>query len=455
MSLASEVKALIEEIKAKQKDWLALSQKADDEKRTLTADEKESLTTGNKALSDLVDQKVALETQIADQAELKVQLDKLDDSEKARAEAEQEATEKARSSAQKDEGKDPPWATAAIKALRSKSYSVDDPYKVEKSIKALFVEGTYTDGGSAGDYFAVPAGGGYPPEFRREPALLVPQAVRPIQFFNTIRQIPTTMPTETYMVETLLGTDAVEGQLDFIAEGGAYSEDPGYKYEPTSSHVKDIGTYYGVSRDILEDEPQMDALLRTRFTQRMARRLDRAFLKNDPTRSGGAPANEFTGVLNLTSIDTFVKESDEPYQVAISRAIEGINGPPVTGRANSGGQASADVVYVTVPIYWAFSRQQDALGNFMVSNGLREAPVLRVAGVPVMQVQDLPSGNILVMDREWVHIRDRRSVEIYWMDRVDTSGSQSKPTGQRMLVGDARALITVRRPAAVCLITGA
>ena len=448
MSLVSELLTLTEEIKAKQTAWLALSAKADDDKQTLTVEEKESLTAGNKALSELVDKKVALDSQITEKAVLKAKLGTMTEAEKA-------ATEKARSSSPKDEGKES-WVKAAYKALRAKSYSIDDPYRVEKSIKALFQEGVYTDGGSADDYFAVPATGGYPPEFRREPSMLVPQAVRPIQFFNTIRQIPTDMPTETFMVETLLGTDAVEGQLDFIAEGGVYDEDPGYKYAPTSSHVKDIGTYYGVSRDILEDEMQMEEILRMRFTQRMARRLDRAFLRNNPARGGTAvAANEFTGILNLTTIDTFTKDADEAYQVAISRAIEGINGPTVSGRANSGGQAMADVVYVTVPIYWAFSRQQDALGNFMVTNGLREAPVLRVAGVPVMQLQDLPDGNILVMDREWVHIRDRRSVEIYWMDRVDTSGSQSKPTGQRMLVGDARALITVRRPAAVCLITGA
>ena len=448
MSLVSELLTLTEEIKAKQTAWLALSAKADDDKQTLTVEEKESLTAGNKALSELVDKKVALDSQITDQAVLKAKLGTMTEAEKA-------ATEKARSSSPKDEGKES-WVKAAYKALRAKSYSIDDPYRVEKSIKALFQEGVYTDGGSADDYFAVPATGGYPPEFRREPSMLVPQAVRPIQFYNTIRQIPTNMPTETYMIETLLGTDAVEGQLDFIAEGGIYDEDPGYKYESTSSHVKDIGTYYGVSRDMLEDEPQMEELLRMRFTQRMARRLDRAFLRNNPARGGTAvAANEFTGILNLTTIDTFVKDADEAYQVAISRAIEGINGPTVSGRANSGGQAMADVCYVTVPIYWAFSRQQDALGNFMVTNGLREAPVLRVAGVPVMQLQDLPAGNILVMDREWVHIRDRRSVEIYWMDRVDTSGNQSRPIGQRMLVGDARALITVRRPAAVCVITGA
>ena len=450
MSLASELATLIAAIKAQQIPWLALAAKADDDAQTLTTEEQEQLMAGNKALAEMIDKKVALETQIADQAALKGKLDGMTASEK-------EATEKARSAAPKEEKEEKEsWTVNALKALKSgANHTLENPYVVDKSIKALFVEGTYTDGGAALDYFAVPTTGGYPPEFRREPMMLVPQAVRPIQFFNTIRQIPTMLPTETYMVETLLGSDAVEGQLDFIAEGGVYDEDPGYKYEPTSSHVKDIGTYYGVSRDILEDEPQMEELLRMRFTQRMARRLDRAFLRNNPSRAGATAANEFTGILNLSGIDTFAKDGDESFQVAISRAIEGINGPPVTGRANSGGQAMADVVYVTVPIYWAFSRQQDALGNFMVTNGLREAPVLRVAGVPVMQLQDLPDGNILTMDREWVHIRDRRSVEIYWMERVDTSGSQSKPTGQRMLVGDARALITVRRPAAVCLITGA
>ena len=50
--------------------------------------------------------------------------------------------------------------------------------------------------------------------------------------------------------------------------------------------------------------------------------------------------------------------------------------------------------------------------------GLREAPQLRVAGIPVMQCQALPAGNILVMDRMYTHIRDRRAVEVYWMERM-------------------------------------
>ena len=91
----------------------------------------------------------------------------------------------------------------------------------------------------------------------------------------------------------------------------------------------------------------------------------------------------------------------------------------------------------------------------MITAGLREAPVLRIGGVPVMQCQALPANNILVMDRTFTHIRDRKPVNIYWMERVDTSGNQSKPTGQRMVVADCWLTITCRRPSTLAKITGA
>ena len=60
MSLANDLTTLTEEIKTKQTAWLALSAKADDDKQTLTAAEKDQLTTDNKALSELVEKKVTL-----------------------------------------------------------------------------------------------------------------------------------------------------------------------------------------------------------------------------------------------------------------------------------------------------------------------------------------------------------------------------------------------------------
>ena len=166
-----------------------------------------------------------------------------------------------------------------------------------------------------------------------------------------------------------------------------------------SNPIKDLGVFYATSRNILEDEPMMENILQVRVGERMSRRLDNAFL-NQATGT-----NNFTGILQLTGFPTFSKDVGDSLQVAITRAIEAINGPAVTGITGSGGQAMADAIYVTVPVYWDFMRQQDALGNFMVSMGLREAPQLRVAGIPVMQCQALPAGNILVMDRMYTHIR--------------------------------------------------
>ena len=76
-----------------------------------------------------------------------------------------------------------------------------------------------------------------------------------------------------------------------------------------------------------------------------------------------------------------------------------------------------------------------------------------------MQCQALASGEILVQDRMYTHIRDRRQVDVYWLDQLVTAtGSANSPVvpaGRRMVVADARATITVRRPSTVCVITGA
>ena len=439
MSLASELVTLNEEIKTKQTPWLALSAKANDDSQTLTTEDKDQLTAGNKALTELIDKKVALETQITEQATLKTKVDGM-------TALEQEATEKARSSAPTDKG-DESWAVKAAKAMLKDFPNKDHPHIIEKGLKALFVEGAFTAGTAAGvpGYYEPGSDQGYPPELRREPSLFTPDAVRPVQFWNTIQQIPTNRPTDVYMVETV----NADADAPFTAEGGAYVEDPGFDYNEASNPIKDLGVFYPASKDILEDEPMMESILQMRVAERMSRRLDNAFLN----QVGSASA--FTGILQITGFPTFAKEADEPLQVSITRAIEAINGPSVTGITGSGGQAMTDAIYVTVPVYWEFMRQQDALGNFMVSMGLREAPQLRVAGIPVMQCQALPAGNILVMDRMYTHIRDRRAVQIYWMERMAVASTHTVPTAQRMVVADARATISVRRLSANCLITGA
>ena len=142
MSLASELLTLTEEIKSKQEAWLALSAKAGDESHTLTAEDKEQLAVGNKALSDMVDKKIALETQITDDAALKSKLVKM-------TAADQEALEKARSSAPQGKGVDV-WYAKAAKAMLKDSPTKQNPYKIEESMKALFVEGAFTAGTAAG-----------------------------------------------------------------------------------------------------------------------------------------------------------------------------------------------------------------------------------------------------------------------------------------------------------------
>ena len=230
MSLASELLTLTEEIKSKQEAWLALSAKAGDESHTLTAEDKEQLAVGNKALSDMVDKKIALETQITDDAALKSKLVKM-------TAADQEALEKARSSAPTEKGQEP-WFVKAAKAMMNDLPTDKSPYKIEESLKALFNEGAFTAAsGNVPGYYVPGNDQGYPPELRRDPTLFVPDAVRPVQFWNTIQQIPTDRPTDVYMVETV----NADGNAPFTAEGGAYIEDPGFDYKKKATRSKTLG----------------------------------------------------------------------------------------------------------------------------------------------------------------------------------------------------------------------
>ena len=146
------------------------------------------------------------------------------------------------------------------------------------------------------------------------------------------------------MVETV----AADGNAPFTGEGGAYVEDPGFDYNEAAIRSRILGSSIPASRDILEDEPMMENLLQVRVTERMSRRLDNAFL-NQATAT-----NAFTGILQITGFPTFVKDDDDSLQVTITRAIEAVNGPAVSGITGSGGQATTDAIYVPVSVYWEF-----------------------------------------------------------------------------------------------------
>lgn len=441
MALLEQIERKESEITVKRAEWKKAADAIDAAGEMPTAEQIEALRTGNKELAQLVEERKSL-TELANETQaLKADMEGLDSVQKDALERARELHRK-----QDSEPEAESWGVKAYRSLKQRAHTKELPFVVEKSLKALFNEGPFTAAtGNVPGYYVPASNEGYPPELRRDPALFTPDAVRPVQFWNTIQQISTMRPTDVYMRETV----NADSSNILVGEGGAYVEDDGFDYNEASNPIKDVGTYYAVTRDIVEDEPMMVQILEMRMMERMSRKLDNIFLNQT---SG---ANNILGLLQYSDHPTFVKSADDSLQVAITKAIEAVNGPAVTGITNSGGQAMADAIYVTVPIYWEFMRQQDALGNFMVSMGLREAPQLRVAGVPVMQCQALPAGNILVMDRSFTHIRDRRAVDVYWMEQLGVSSNNTVPTARRMVVADARATITIRRPAANCSVTGA
>ena len=441
MALAEKLKAADEEIKTKRAAWEKLWKEVEDADEMPSTETITSLETGNKELEGLISKRNQMGNLMAEKVVLDKETEKLDTKSKA-------ALEQARELATKTEKEgEESWSVKAIQALRDDNPSRVKPHNIDISIKDFTkktVKTLFTESGATT---------GYPIENIRDPAMFVPDAVRPVQFINTVMQIQTMQTEDVYMEEQPI-TDITDA---FVAEGGAYGE-AAFQYIERRNPVKGVGAFVPATTWVLADEPMTENLLEMRLAEELMRILD------DATLNGDGSSNKLRGILQYqnflatptNAVPTYAKPADESLQVTISKGIESVNGPTNDDLSTlGGGQGVADMVYVPVSVYWDLVRTQDRLGNFMVTAGLREAPVLRIGGVPIAQCQALPAGNILVMDRTFTHIRDRQSVDIYWMERVDTSGNQSKPTGQRMVVGDARLSITCRRPSTLFKITGA
>ena len=292
MSLQADLVKLEGEIKTKTTEWQA-SSKAVQEAESATAEQVDALRTGNKELSALIDKKNTLGELIAETEAVTADV-------KAAQEAEEKSLREGRNiQRQGNEGagngkpkeeEEERWTVKATKALLKDSPTERNPHRVEKGLKALFNEGAFTAAsGNVPGYYTPGSSEGYGPELRRDPALFTPDAVRPVQFWNTIPQIPTTRPTDVYMKETV----NADSTSIFTGEGGRYTEDDGYDYNEASNPIKDVGSYYGVTRDILEDEPMMMAILEQRVLERMSRKLDDAFV------NGASAANTFAGVTHV------------------------------------------------------------------------------------------------------------------------------------------------------------
>ena len=318
------------------------------------------------------------------------------------------------------------WSLKAYKALFKDS---PEPFTGAISMKALFNSTT-----GVGDSVGVQ------PETIRDPRLLTAAAVRPIEFFNMIPQIPISQNADVYLEEF-----DITDQADLtVSEGGAYTESS-FGLEEKSNPIVKVGSYIPATEEVLMDEAMAMTYLEDRLPAQVMRVLDKRCLYGPGT--GG----QLTGLTVVTGVHNIAKTADQNTWEALAKAVETIL---------LQGQTSVDYIFMHPTDWWKLRTLQSATGEF-IAGPILNAMNLTFAGIPIMPCQALNAGTaVMGAFRDFAHIRDRQQYSTNWYQQFrvpgtadPTTDSYTTPTGRRILVGEVRLAITFRRPKAFAQVT--
>jgi HK97 family phage major capsid protein len=259
-------------------------------------------------------------------------------------------------------------------------------------------------------------------------AEFTPIVYRPLQVTDVIPSSNTDATSIIYMEETTRTNAAIE-----IGEGVAYPEATSAFTERTSP-VRKIGVILPVTDEQLEDVPQVRTFLDDLLPFMIRQRLDQQIFNGN-----GTPPN-LTGLLNVGSIQTQAKGAD-PIPTAFLKAIVKVR---VTGRA----VPSATLIH---PTDWqSVKTLTTADGIYIWGNPALTGPDT-MWGLPMVQVDAGSAGTAVVADfQNYTRLYYRSApsgVEVGYVN-------DDFKLGQKSLRADVRAAFVVRRPAAVCTVTG-
>lgn len=264
------------------------------------------------------------------------------------------------------------------------------------------------------------------PTVRRDD-LMTRIATRPVQVLDVIPQSDTDQGVIAYMEETTFTNNAAEA-----SENAAYGESASAWTERTNT-VRKIGHFIPVTDEQLDDVPQVRTFLDEMLPFAVRQRLDLQVIAGN-----GTPPN-LMGLLNLSGTSTQAKGGDS-VPAAIFKAMVKVR---VTGRAIP----SAVLIH---PTDWQNIRLLTTADGIFLWGSPAEVGADRIWGLTVAQTDAGSAGTAYVADFvNYTRLFFRRGIDV----QIGYINDDFK-LGKKSLRADVRVAFVVRRPSAVCLVTG-
>lgn len=274
---------------------------------------------------------------------------------------------------------------------------------------------------------------GFAPFVNRE-SFVVPAISKPLGLLDYVQVVPTAQNSTKFMRQSTRTNNAAGKQEATAAAESATA------YTEVTSPIVTITHYLPVSKEQLEDEPGIRAIIDADLILGVRQILDQ-----DITVGAGSPT--LTGCTNLSGVQTQARGTD-PYFDAIMKAMTKVRANGTSG-GRGGRFGNPNLVLLHPTDYQTVVLERTADGLYILGNP-GEAPMSRVWGVNVGQSMALTAGTGLVMDTSFMRLRLREDAEVFMTDAHSTLFINRVYT----LRCDIRAGFEVQSDEAVCKVTG-
>lgn len=278
----------------------------------------------------------------------------------------------------------------------------------------------------------------YPSQATRVPGVLVPNRDTPLTILDLIDRQSIDTSTVEWVQETGYPNSAAA-----VAEGGVKPEST-FGFELKQDTARTIAHWVKFTRQVLQDESQVQGYIEGRLTYGLLRKV------NEQILSGDGVAPNLRGILNTSGIGTYTAAAGEEPLVSVRRA-----------RTVAELSEYAPDTVVMNPVDWErIELSTDANGAFLAIANVAQGATPRVWGLNVVQSTGLTAsapdpdgagagvavgGKFLVgAFREGATLWERTGVELYMTDSHASDFTSNLIT----LLAELRAVLSVWRPKA-------
>lgn len=284
-----------------------------------------------------------------------------------------------------------------------------------------------------GDVRAIFGTADYPSQATRVPGVLVPNRDEPLTILDLIDRQSIDTNTVEWVQETGYPNSAAA-----VAEGGEKPEST-FGFEPKTDTARVIAHWVKFTRQVLQDESQVQGYIEGRLTYGLLRKLNEQILAGD----GVSP--NLRGIINTSGIGTYTAPAGEEALISIRRA-----------RTVAELSEYAPDAVVLHPTEWErIELTTDTNGQFLVvMSNVANGATPRVWGLNVIRSIRLTASNTTTGGqflvggfREGATLWERTGVELYLTDSHASDFTSNLIT----LLAELRAVLTVWRPKAFVL----